>query len=241
MNTHTHPDYDLHMPKIFAYPFQVGIGTILLTIFVFILLQKHPVIAGVLGGISLLAGIAYVTLVVIVKRFTNLERRLKGRDRFLAGLPLQGHEMILDVGCGNGILLLEAAKRLTTGQGIGIDVWTEGSGENRPEKFQENAEIEGVADRVSLQNEDMRRLPYDDASFDLIMSGLTMHHLSSGADYKKALGEMARVLKPGGRLAIYDEPFTVFFCARLLRKEGLDVEKKEKDMVFGRKRDPRHE
>jgi ubiquinone/menaquinone biosynthesis C-methylase UbiE len=165
----------------------------------------------------------------------NLERRLKGCAKFFKGIPLQGHEMILDVGCGNGILLLEAAKQLTTGKGIGIDLWTKGSGDNRPEIFRENAEIEGVADRVSLQNEDMRQLPYEDTSFDVVMSGLTMHHLSSRADYKSAMHEMTRVLKPGGRIAIYDEPVAVFFSAKLMCQNGLEIEKKARDMVFGRK------
>ncbi|MCP4425882.1 MAG: class I SAM-dependent methyltransferase, partial [Chloroflexi bacterium] len=145
----------------------------------------------------------------------------------------QGHETVLDIGCGNGILLLSAAKRLTTGKGIGLDMWTEGSGDNRPEIFRENAKIEGVADRVSLQNEDARQLPYADNSVDIILSGLTMHHL--GTDTNKAMREMKRVLKPGGWLAIYDEPSTIFYCAKLMRQNGLQVEKKEMDMIFGTK------
>ncbi len=129
-----------------------------------------------------------------------------------------------------------AAKRLTTGKGIGIDIWTEGSGDNRPEAFQENAKIEGVADRVSLQNEDARLLPYDNESFDVIITGLTMHHM--GFDTDKAMSEMTRVLKPGGRMAIYDESSTVFYCAKLMRQNGLQVEKKTIDMVFGIKPHP---
>ncbi len=63
-----------------------------------------------------------------------------------------------------------------------------------------------------------------------------MHHL--GFDTNKAMGEMIRVLKPGGRLAIYDEPSTVFYCAKLLRQNGLQVEKKTIDMVIGIKSHP---
>ena len=114
---------------------------------------------------------------------------------------------------------------------IGIDIWTEGSGDNRLDAFVENAKIEGVADRVEIQNEDVRYLPYDDDTFDVIISGLTIHHL--GFDTEKAFGEMTRVLKPGGWLAIYDDPSTVFYCAKLMQKYGLKTEKKSMDMLFG--------
>ena len=231
------PDYDFQMPKPLTYPLPVGIISVFLGgLLYFILRKPQPKTAGFLLGISLLSGGLYVGLFALLKRITNLERRLEARDRLLDQIPWQGTETVLDVGCGNGILILGAAKRLTTGKGIGIDIWTAGSGDQRLEAFQENARIEGVADRVSLQNEDARQLPYDNESFDIIVSGLTMHHLGFDAD--KAVSEMTRVLKPGGWLAIYDEPSTVFYCAKLMRQHGLQVEKKGMDMVFGRKSHP---
>lgn len=62
-------------------------------------------------------------------------------------------------------------------KGIGIDIWTEGSCDISHEAFQENAKIEGVADCVSMQNEDVRRLPYENESLEVIISSLTMHQL----------------------------------------------------------------
>lgn len=234
---HKHPDYEFHMPDVFTYPVPVGLGSLLLGGLFYLLLRKpQPKIAGALAGTAVLSGGLYVGISALLKRITNLERRLEARDRLLDQIPWQGDETVLDVGCGNGILILGAAKRLTTGQGIGIDIWTEGSGDNRPEIFQQNAELEGVADRVSLQNEDARHLPYDNESFEVIVSGLTMHHL--GFDTEKALAEMIRVLKPGGRMAIYDEPSTIFYSAKLMRQHGLQVEKKGMDMVFGLKPQP---
>jgi len=225
------PDYDLHMPKSLTYPLQVGILCAMLATLFYFLLQEQPIITGILGGISILAGIVYVGIFVFLKRLTNLEFRLQARDEFLDGIPWQGDEIALDVGCGNGILTMGAAQRLTTGRVIGIDIWAEGSGDNRLDAFVENAKIEGVADRVEIQNEDVRHLPYDDESFDVIISGLTIHHLRF--DTEKSIGEMTRVLKPGGWLAIYDEPSTVFYCAKLMQKYGLKTEKKSTDMLFG--------
>ncbi|MCP4418749.1 MAG: class I SAM-dependent methyltransferase [Chloroflexi bacterium] len=228
------PDYDFHIPKKFTYPLPIIIISVTAAGLLYFLLQElQPIAAGIGGGIIVLAGGVYVGIFAILKRITNLERRLKGRDKLLNGIPWQGSETVLDVGCGNGILTMGAAKRLTTGKVIGIDIWTEGSGDNRPDVFQENAKIEGVADRVSLQNEDVRQLPYDDESFDVIISGLTVHHL--GFDTEKGMGEMIRVLKSGGWLAIYDEPSTVFYSAKLMRKNGLQVEKKVMGMVIANK------
>ena len=82
-----------------------------------------------------------------------------------------------------------------------------------------------------MQNEDFRHSPFQDESFDVIISGLTIHHL--GFDTQKAIEEMTRVLKPGGWLAIYDEPSTVFYSSTLMQNYGLIINKKTMDMVFG--------
>jgi ubiquinone/menaquinone biosynthesis C-methylase UbiE len=200
-------------------------------ILIYLLLgDSQPTLAVILSVISILIGAIYVGIFSFLKRITNLERRLQARDKFLDGIPWQGNETVLDVGCGNGILLLGAAKRFPSGKGIGIDLWTEGSGDNRREIFLENAKIEGVADQVSLQNEDVRELSYENESFDVIISGLTMHHLK--AEVNKAIREMARVLKPGGWMAIYDEPSTIMYCAKLMRDNDLVISKRTADMIF---------
>ncbi len=232
---HEMPDYILTMPRLLTYPLWIGIGSVTLGGLFYFLFQAHPVVAFILLGVCILGGGAYVGIFTMVKRFTNLDRRLEARDRLLSQLSLRGDETILDVGCGNGILILGAAKGLTTGKGIGIDIWTESSGESRPEAFGKNAKLEGVEGRVCLKNEDVRQLPYDNEYFDIIMSGLTMHHISHGDDKNKAMGEMTRVLKKGGRLVIYDEPSNVNLSAKLMRKNGLEIEKKERDMVFAQK------
>lgn len=60
--------------------------------------------------------------------------KLRSRDRLLDGLALRGDETVLDVGCGRGLLLIGAAKRLTTGTAVGVDIWqTEDLSGNRPE------------------------------------------------------------------------------------------------------------
>lgn len=231
--THEQPDYELRMPGFLTKPVPVGVISFFIGFIGYILLEEHGVFAYIFWGICVLVGALYASISGSIKKFTNLERRLKARDKFLSEIPFRGDETVLDVGCGNGILILSAAKLLTTGKGIGIDIWTEGAGDSQPEAFKRNAEIEGVTDRVILQNEDVRNLPFEDESIDIIISGLTMHHILHGSDTDKAMSEMTRVLKPGGWLAIYDVRIAVNASAKLMVKNGFKIEKKYQDMVFG--------
>jgi len=67
-----------------------------------------------------------------------------------------------------------------------------------------NARIEGVADRVDVETADMRKLPFADASIDVVVSCAAIHNLEAPQDRATTIGEIARVLKPGGRALIDD-------------------------------------
>jgi arsenite methyltransferase len=118
---------------------------------------------------------------------------------------LTGNEKVLDLGCGRGLLLIGAAKRLTTGKATGIDIWqSEDLSDNRPDATLHNARLEGVDARVEIRTADMRELPFADAMFDVVVSRAAIHNLYSAPDRAKAIREVARVLKPGGRALIED-------------------------------------
>jgi len=140
--------------------------------------------------------------------------------RAVARLGLGGAEQVLDVGCGHGLMLITAAKHLTTGRAVGVDIWSQrDQASNRPEATLRNAQLEGVRDRVEVRDGDARKLPFDNASFDVIVSSLVIHNISDRAGRAQALREMARVLKPGGRVAIIDIVRTGEY-ARVLRGLG---------------------
>lgn len=126
-------------------------------------------------------------------------------QRILDELTLSGDERILDVGCGRGAVLLLAAQRLTTGRAIGIDIWRRGdqSG-NAAEATLRNARAEGVADRVEVQTADMTALPFPDGSFDVVVSNIAIHNVSDRARRARAISEIVRVVRPGGRIRIAD-------------------------------------
>lgn len=137
---------------------------------------------------------------------------------------LRGDERILDMGCGRGAVLLMAAQHLTTGRAVGVDLWrsADQSG-NSPEATRRNAVAEGVAGRVELHTGDMTALPFEDNSFDVVVSSLAIHNISGRAGREKAIDEAVRVLRPGGRLTIADIRATGQYQAQLAKIGMSDV------------------
>jgi arsenite methyltransferase len=134
----------------------------------------------------------------------------------LDSLQLDGSERVLDMGCGRGAVLIAVARRLTTGRVTGIDVWsTHDQSGNARDVTLRNAAIEGVQDRVIVETGDMRKLPFADAAFDVVVSSMAIHNISSKDGRAKAIAEAWRVLKPGGRLVIADIRATRLYAETL--------------------------
>lgn len=131
--------------------------------------------------------------------------KLREREWLLDRIEWTGHERVLDVGCGRGLMLVAAARRLTDGRATGIDIWQqEDLSGNRPEAPLENAASEGVRERVEVQTADMRQMPFPDATFDVAVSCSAIHNLYKASERTEAIAEIARVLKPGGYALIDD-------------------------------------
>jgi SAM-dependent methyltransferase len=154
--------------------------------------------------------------------------------RLIAKRAWRGDEQVLDVGCGRGLSLIGAAKRLDKGgHATGIDLWSlkDLSG-NAPDRTLANARLEGVAERISVDTGDARALPYPDAHFDVVTSMTAIHNISDAAGRAQALTEMARVLKPGGQLLLFDI-FHPFAYTRVLKAAGLaDVRRVEFSLLW---------
>ncbi len=146
-------------------------------------------------------------------------------DELLDTLALRGDERLLDVGCGRGMVLILAAKRLPAGRAVGIDLWsvTDQSG-NREEATLRNAELEGVRDRIELRTADMRQLPLPDQSFDVVTSSLAIHNIKDAQGRAQALAEILRVLKVGGTAMIADILHTAAYRRFFSSQPGAKVE-----------------
>jgi arsenite methyltransferase len=135
----------------------------------------------------------------------GLAGKFRQRERILAKVAWTGSESVLDVGTGRGLLLIGAAKRLTSGHATGIDIWNaEDLSGNGPEALMANIAAEGVGDKVTVKSEDARAMGFSDATFDVILSNLCLHNIYEAPGRRKACHEIVRVLKPGGAAVISD-------------------------------------
>jgi len=103
---------------------------------------------------------------------------------------------VLEVGCGTGNLALLVARRYPDARVVGLDP--------DPRALAlagRKAARRGVA--VTLDRGFGGALPYPDESFDRVLSSLMLHHLEP-AEKPAMLREIARVLRPGGRLHLLD-------------------------------------
>ncbi len=127
--------------------------------------------------------------------FRGQVRKLRQRTANLA--HIQPGEQVLDVGCGTGTLAMEVARRVgRTGRVVGVDPGTEQIARARSKAARRHVPIEfhlGV----------IEHLAFPDQTFDVVFSTLMMHHLPDSLK-RQGLAEIARVLKPGGRLVIAD-------------------------------------
>lgn len=119
------------------------------------------------------------------------------REKTLDLVSISPGESVLDVGCGTGNLTL-AAKRRTGDDGMvyGVDAAPEMVGES-----QRKAAAQGL--EIGFQVGLIEKLEFSDDRFDVVLSSLMLHHLPK--DLKtRAVAEIARVLKPGGRFLAVD-------------------------------------
>jgi demethylmenaquinone methyltransferase/2-methoxy-6-polyprenyl-1,4-benzoquinol methylase len=120
-----------------------------------------------------------------------------GRDRawkrqLVATLPPLPQPVCLDLACGTGDICLQLARRFPHGRIVGLDLTA---------AMLELARRRGPSPRLHYLQGDMHDLPLATASCDLITGS---YALRNAPDLSRAIGEIARVLRPGGRAAFLD-------------------------------------
>jgi len=127
--------------------------------------------------------------------FRGKGRELRQRTVTLAQLQLG--DQVLDVGCGTGTLAIEVQRRVgSAGRVVGIDPGGEQIARARAKAARHDVPIE-------FQIGVIEQLAFPDQTFDVVLSTLMMHHLPKSLK-AQGLAEIARVLKPGGRVVIVD-------------------------------------
>lgn len=219
------PDYGVDAPAALRNLFIFGFLCLILA-----KVARQPIQIGnvilQLGGMFLWTGVALVVEGFLYLLYVKVGK-MHHRDYMLAFHEWRGDEQVLDVGCGRGLLLIGAAKRLGAGgRATGIDIWsTVDMGGNAMAATQKNIELEAVEAWCSLMTGGAQEMPFADASFDLIVSNLCLHNIYDKVTRQRALAEIVRVLKPGGEVLISDYKLTSEY-ASYLQAEGLVVAKK---------------
>ena len=110
-------------------------------------------------------------------------------------------------------------------KGLGIDLWSNWQqADNSREATLRNAALEGVADRVSVHDGDMRKLPFADRSFDAAVAHFAIHNITGGEGRREAIREIVRTLKQGGQVAISDLMAVDLYADELRKSAMTDVE-----------------
>ncbi len=157
--------------------------------------------------------------------------KFRHRDRMLKLVNWKGNETVLDVGTGRGLMMIGAAKKLTSGKSVGIDIWSKKdlSG-NSMEETVRNAQLEGVRGRVDVQSGDATAMNFPDSSFDVVFSNLCIHNIPTNEGRDQACREIVRVLKPGGKAIISDFIHTADYV-KAFRSAGAEITRSRMDFL----------
>lgn len=194
-------DYRYNVPMVIKL--MAVVGVILIVIGIGSIVADEFSVLAVLAIIS--GGVLIVPRMIIASILHSFQDlRYHIRDAIVLGVQWRGDEHVLDVGVGSGLMLFECAKKLRNGKAVGIDLFKGGSGGGDAQTFWRNASHEGVKDQVELEIADASQMPFEDDSFDVIVSTSVFHHMGGAEVREKASREIVRVLKPNGRLLVYD-------------------------------------
>jgi arsenite methyltransferase len=228
----TKPDYGIDAPGVLRNLFLFGTLCLLVGIFAPSPLRLGPISLTSQtffwpAGFLIVEGLLFLLYVKVGK--------FRHRDFMLGLHTWRGDENVLDVGCGRGLLLAGAAKRIAalsgSGHATGIDVWSNvDMGGNSADATQHNLALEGVSSLCTLISQPAQEMPFPDATFDVIVSNLCLHNIYDAPTRHKALAQIVRVLKPGGVALISDYKRTGEY-AQNFRDSGLIVEKKRGSLL----------
>jgi len=210
----TKPDYGLDSPLTVRHMFSRGAWTLAFALVIFFINRaEYP---GPAAELLIVLGLIAAGFFISGWLMTQASKvaRYQVRDRILDALELKGEERVLDAGSASGIMSVGAAKRLKSGRVTGVDLTGEA------DAAKENAKLEGVAEKVRIDPIDAPKFVYPDNHYDAVVSVLALRNVGESDVREQLLREMIRVLKPGGRMMIFDVLYAGEY-AELMRAAGM--------------------
>jgi SAM-dependent methyltransferase len=113
-----------------------------------------------------------------------------------------GDAAVLDVGCGTGEITARLAEKFPRASFVGIDL-------EEPHLERARTRCAMFGPRVRFETGDALALPFGDATFDVVVC---RHVIQAVSDAARALAEMRRVLRPGGRVHLIAEDYGMLWC-----------------------------
>lgn len=139
--------------------------------------------------------------VVFAANGSELQRRFL--QNVLDHLPDDWQGRALDIGTGSGALGILLAQKYPRATVVGPDYWGSTWDYSR-QMCERNAAIEGVGERITFQNGTASALPFDDESFDVVVSNFAFHEVRDARDKRDVVHEALRVLRKGGWFSLQD-------------------------------------
>lgn len=143
-----------------------------------------------------------------IRTFEDAEQAIRYNNGAKSWLPTAAKDLlsaaqrwgitgqVLDIGTGTGLLAIEFARQIPDIEVVGLDL-----SDVALEVAQINLREGDPKLKVSFENGDAEDIPFDDDSFDLVISNNTLHLIE---DPTRMFNEIQRVLRPGGRFFIKD-------------------------------------
>lgn len=132
----------------------------------------------------------------LLNRIISLGLDQRWRKRTVTALELQPGARVLDLATGTGDVAFRILRRMPDSTVVGLDPST-----GMLAVGEKKAQAAGLGDRVEFLHGKAEELPFDTDSFDAITIAFGIRNV---ADRPAALAEMARVVRPGGRIAILE-------------------------------------
>jgi SAM-dependent methyltransferase len=119
--------------------------------------------------------------------------------RILGAAGITAQDRVLDLGCGIGNILVALSERIAfTQPAVGVDVSSA-----LIELGRRDIHRAGLEGRIELRVAPATHLPFEDASFDVVLTSHVIKHFDDDA-LKHAFSEVARILRPGGRFLLWE-------------------------------------